>query len=72
MINWTICLVVETLQTDILVSGEACSTYGHLLKTLFFLTPILTLYFYIPVSGQLQLWTPFLRPDGFCLRELLL
>ena len=34
-------------------------TQGHLHKTLFFSTPIQTLYFYIPISGQLMLWTPF-------------
>ena len=27
-------------------------------------------YFYIPVNGQIQLWTPFSRPEGFRLREL--
>ena len=27
-------------------------------------------YFYIPVRGQIQLWTPFSRPEGFRLREL--
>ena len=33
------------------------SSYGHIDKTPFFLTSIQTLYFYIPVSGQLQLDT---------------
>ena len=27
-------------------------------------------YFYIPVNGQIQLWTPFSRPEGFRLRDL--
>ena len=27
-------------------------------------------YFYIPVNGQIQLWTPFSRPEGLRLREL--
>ena len=30
----------------------------------FFSTPKQTLYFYIPVSGQLQLGAPFSRPEG--------
>ena len=33
------------------------SSYGHIDKTPFFLTSRQTLYFYIPVSGQLQLDT---------------
>ena len=36
----------------------------------FFLTPIQTLYFYILVSGQLQLRKLFLRPEGIRLLEL--
>ena len=37
---------------------------------LFFSTPLQTLYFYIPVIGQPQLWTPFLCPKGVRLWEL--
>ena len=47
---------VEALLTDTLVRSR------RLYKTPFFSTPIQTLYFYIPVSGQPQLWTPFSRP----------
>ena len=54
---------------DTLVNGKLC-TYGHLHKTLFFSTSIQTLYFYIPVSGQLWLQTPFTRPEGARLWEL--
>ena len=31
------------------------------------ITPIQTLYFHILISGQLQLWTLFLVPQGGCL-----
>ena len=67
MINWTI-QSVETLLTDVLVSGEALlmATFTNPV----FSTPIQTLYFYIPVSGQLRLRTPFLCPEGVCLWEL--
>ena len=45
--------------------------YSRLHKSPFFSTPMRTLYFYIPVSGQLQLRTPFPRPVGVpCSREL--
>ena len=44
--------------------------YGHLHKMSFFSTPIQTLYFYIPLSSQPQLQTPFLLPEGVHLREL--
>ena len=47
---------VEALLTDTLVRSR------RLYKTPFYSTPIQTLYFYIPVSGQPQLWTPFSRP----------
>ena len=54
---------VEALLTDTLVSGKLYSTP-------FFSTPIQTLYFYIPVSGQPQLRTPFSGPEGVHLLEL--
>ena len=47
----------EALLKDSLVRGQFY--YGCLHKTPFFSTPIQTLYFYIPVSGQLPLRTPF-------------
>ena len=52
------------------VSGYWSSTNSRLHKTLFFLPSIQTLNFYIPVSGQLQLWTPFSRPESVCSWEL--
>ena len=61
---------VEALLTDTLISGS--STYCHLHKTPLFSTLIKTLYFYIPLSSQPQLQTPFLHPEGVGLRELLL
>ena len=39
------------------LSKADSSSYGHLDKTPFFSTSIQTLFFYIPVSGQLQLDT---------------
>ena len=59
---------VEALLTDTLISGS--SNYGHLHKTPLFSTLIKTLYFYIPLSGQPQLQTPFSHPEGVGLREL--
>ena len=44
--------------------------YGHLHKMSFSSTPIQTLYFYIPLSSQPQLQTPFSLPEGVHLREL--
>ena len=35
-----------------------------------FSTATQTLYFYIPVRAQLQLWTPFSRPEGFRVPDL--
>ena len=59
---------VEVILTD-------SSTYSSLHKTPFFSTRIHTIRrnvdFYIPVSGQLKLRTPFSRPEGLRLRELL-
>jgi len=46
------------------------STYSHLQKKTHFSHLPYTLYFYIPVSGQLQLWAPFLRPEGVRSQEL--
>ena len=46
------CNTVETLLTDTLVKLSDNSTYGRVHKTLFQLTPIQTLYFYIFVSEQ--------------------
>ena len=54
---------------DTLVNGKLC-TYSHLHKMPFFSTSIQTLYFYIPVRGQLRLQTPFTRPEGAHLWEL--
>ena len=44
------------------------ATYGHLHKTPFISTPIQTVYFYIPLRGQLQSRTPFSRSEGVRLR----
>ena len=62
---------VEAVLTDTLVSGKPYLRPPSQ-NAPFFSTPIQTLvYFYIPVSGQLQLWTPFSRdPDGVRLRGL--
>ena len=61
----------QAVLTDTLVSGKLY--FGPSSQNApFFSTSIQTLvYFYIPVSGQLQLWTPFSRdPDGVRLRGL--
>ena len=54
----------EVIFTVEALSQVDSSTYGRLNKTPFFSTPVQTLYFFIPVSGQLQLRIPFKRPEG--------
>ena len=53
-------ITVEALLMNTPLSGQ--HYFDHLYKTLFYSTLIQTLYFYILVSSQLQLWTPFSRP----------
>ena len=55
---------VEALLTNSLIAAAERATYNCLHKTLFSSTAIQTLYFYIPVSSQLQLCNPFSCPEG--------
>ena len=59
---------VEALLTDTLVSGKLFLRPPSQKPDYF--NSHTTLYFYIPASGQLQLQTPFSRPEGVRLREL--
>ena len=60
---------VEVLLTDTHMK-TALLTDAFAKSWAFFSTPIQTLYFYIPVSGQVQLRAPFLHPDHVCSWEL--
>ena len=57
-------ITVEALEMDTCIPLVVSSTYSHLHKTPFFSTLMQTLYSYIPITGQLQLGTPFLRFKG--------
>ena len=67
MINWTI-QSVETLlmATLVLKQGSYIYTYGRLHKTLFFSTPIETVFLYSHKQPA-PLMDTFLCPDGVCL-----
>ena len=51
-------ITVETLLTDTLVSEQLCLRPPSQ-------KPVTNSMFLVPVSGQLQLWTPFSRLEGF-------
>ena len=62
--------LIESKLSERTLSYADSSTYGRLDKTPFELQLIQTLYLHIPVSGQLQLRTLFLLPEGVRLLEL--
>ena len=69
-LQWGKLHTVEALLTNTLIAAAERATYNCLHKTLFSSTAIQTLYFYIPVSSQLQLYTPFSCPKGVHSQEL--
>ena len=69
--KWVGIIAVKTKRTQIHFLSDVLVAVASVdLKVPIILTPIQTLYFYIPVSGQFQLRTPFSRPDGVRFWEL--
>ena len=69
--KWVGIIAVKTERTQIHFLSDVLVAVASLdLKVPIFLTPIQTLYFYIPVRGQFQLRTPFSRTEGVCFWEL--